>query len=235
MFAVWQIDVGLTPCGQLVPRIEVLQHSSPHQAQEFNRFARGLHITLAYSPRCRASSPPGIRPGSWGIAMPSSTAVSLAASPEQIAPVEAESLHESDITLMRRSGERYSENRRPLLLSGSSQRVQEVVSAVPDQRVVRPTQRKIQFGRVLGGAKAQLRNLWAQSRLPSNATALPAYTQKPPDRHLPARLVICRFAYNLGGLTSLFYVEVQQATSLPLCNQFCCISYLESHPGLAFS
>jgi hypothetical protein len=127
MLAVWQIDVRLTGCSSARSQDRspsALEPASGSGAQP--RRAQGPHH-LAYSPRCRASSPPGIRPGSWGIAMPSSTAVSLAASPEQIAPEMAALLHESDITLMRTSGERYSEERRPLLLSWPSQRVQEVV------------------------------------------------------------------------------------------------------------
>jgi hypothetical protein len=92
LLSVWQIGVRLPLRRLLVPRIEVpfvLQHASPHQAPELNRCeALGAHLVshLAYSPPCRAPSPPDSRPGSWGISMPSSTAVSLAASPNPDRP-----------------------------------------------------------------------------------------------------------------------------------------------------
>jgi len=142
--------------------------------------------------------------------MPSSTAVSLAASPNQIAPEMVALLHESYITLMTRSGERYSEERRPLLLS---RRVQEVSArssaAVPDQRVVScadSTQNSV-CPCLLGGARPQLRILGRRSRLPSNATVMPTCTQKTPDLHSSARLQFAAFHWYSSCLVLLLYLR----------------------------
>jgi len=112
---------------------------------------------------------------------------------------------------MWRSGERYSEERRPLLLS---QRVQEVSStssavAVPDERVVScaDSTQNSDCPCCLAEQSPILRIPWAHSRLPSNATVMPACTQKTPDLRLSARLAICHSACYSIGLNQLFYLE----------------------------
>lgn len=84
----------------LVPRIEVHIHSSPHQAQVLNHSAPGSTSSRVFPAMSQTVS---TRTASkkLGIGMPSSTAVSLASSLEEIAPAVATWRRESDMTLSR--------------------------------------------------------------------------------------------------------------------------------------
>jgi hypothetical protein len=82
--------------------------------------------------------------------------------------------------------------------------------AVPDERVVScaDSTQNSDCPCCLAEQGPILRIPWAHSRLPSNATVMPARTQKkPPDLHLPARLAICHSACCSIGLDQLFYLQ----------------------------